>query len=256
MIRSSLQTLLLIVCASATLHAQKAPANGTEVLRRMHDAYGGKWYRTLTFDQTTTQYSPAGEPRVSKWRESLRHDPGRGAQLRIDVGDPADNNVILYTADSVWVVRAGKLVRTGAHGNEFLPLIEGVYMQPVERTARELRGLGFNLDHVFSGQWNGCPAWIVGAASPSDSMSPQFWVDKEHNIVVHAVIAPGPNAPPIAIALDKYEPLAGGWLATKVSMTMAGRPMQTEEYANWQGNIDVPAGLFDPSQWPAAAPPK
>ncbi len=253
MIRWSLLALLM-VAGSVSVHAQKAPTTGADVLKRMHDAYAGKWYRTLTFDQTTTQYSPTGEPRVSKWRESLRHDAGRGTQLRIDVGDPADGNVILYTADSVWVVRSGKIVRTGAHGNEFLPLIEGVYMQPVERTAKELRALGFNLDRVASGEWQGRPAWIVGVASPADTTSPQFWVDKERNIVVHAVIAPGPNAPPIAIVLEKYEPFAGGWLATKVTMTMKGKNMQTEEYANWKGNIDVPASLFDPSQWPAAPP--
>ena len=242
--RSTLCALLL--CATGVT-AQKTPT-GTEVLRRMHDAYAGKWYKTLTFRQTTTQYPQTGEPRIATWVESLRQDDARGTLLRIDLGDPALGNVALYSADSTWVVRGGKLVRTAGHGNEFLPLIEGVYMQPVDKTAAQLRAMAFNIDRVADGNWEGRPVWIVGATSPTDSTSSQFSVDKERNIVLHAKLAQNPNTPPLDIRLDNYVQLAGGWLATKISMTIGGRPVQMEEYADWQANIDVPAKLFDASQ--------
>jgi len=38
-----------------TAGAQSVPKTGAEVFQRMHDAYAGKWYRTLTFVQKTTQ---------------------------------------------------------------------------------------------------------------------------------------------------------------------------------------------------------
>ena len=33
--------------------ARPAPTTPTEVIERMHDAYAGRWYRTLTFVQTS-----------------------------------------------------------------------------------------------------------------------------------------------------------------------------------------------------------
>ena len=39
----------------------------------MHDAYAGKWYRTLTFVQKTTRYRPDGTTNISTWFESLEH---------------------------------------------------------------------------------------------------------------------------------------------------------------------------------------
>src|SRR4051794_27265418 len=117
----------LVLGAAIAAHAQPAPKTGAEVLQRMHDAYAGKWYRTLTFVQKTTTFSrDGGAPRVSTWLESLRHVDPATTQLRIDVGDPAVGNGMLYTADSTWRLTGGKVARTQGEGNEFLPLIEGV----------------------------------------------------------------------------------------------------------------------------------
>src|SRR5689334_13017219 len=94
-------------CASAplgTLGAQSVPKSGAEVFQRMHDAYAGKWYTSLTFVQKTTQRRQNGTDTVSTWYESLRQK-GNATQLRIDIGDPSAGNGVLYTADSVWGVR-------------------------------------------------------------------------------------------------------------------------------------------------------
>jgi len=70
-----------------TAGAQSVPKTGAEVFQRMHDAYAGKWYRTLTFVQKTTQRRRDGTDSVSTWYESLRQVDGL-TQLRIDFGDP------------------------------------------------------------------------------------------------------------------------------------------------------------------------
>src|SRR3954464_6101685 len=116
---------------SSLAYAQTTPKTGAEVLQRMHDAYAGKWYQTLTFVQKTTQYRKDGTTAVSTWFESLRQATPTTTQLRIDVGDPSIGNGMLYTADSTWRLRGGNVSSTQGQGNEFLPLIEGVYMQPV-----------------------------------------------------------------------------------------------------------------------------
>jgi|GEM_PF-109038 len=234
--------------ASAPTAAER---KGVAVLERMRAAYEGKWYHTLTFVQKTTAYRPEGKQEISTWYESLRHTPDRGTQLRIDIGDPAEGNGLLFTADSTWVVRGGKLATTRGEGNEFLPLIEGVYVQPVERTVAELRGMKVDLSRTRSARWRDRPVTVVGASSAADTTSPQFWVDDERNVVVRMMIAPAPQQV-MDIALDGYVRAGGGWLATRIAMKVNGAPRQDEEYSDWKVGVDLPAALFDTSTWSSA----
>jgi len=230
--------------------AQSTPKSGSEVFQRMHDAYAGKWYRSLTFVQTTTQRRPDGTDAVSTWYESLRQN-GNATQLRIDVGDPSAGNGVLYTADSVWRVRDGKLSAASAGGNEFLPLIEGVYFNPVSQTLRELDSTHIDMSRVSEGSYQGRRVWIVGA-SPSDTTTPQIWIDAERNVAVRAILSPAPSVPVLDIHLDGYVPIENAWLATKITMTQGGVPRQAEEYRDWKVNVDLPASLFDVATWTTA----
>ena len=245
--------------AGYALHYRRAaefrgpePKTGAAVLQRMHDAYAGKWYSTLTFTQKTTQFPPDKDPVVSTWYESLRYVAPIGTQLRIDIGDPALGNGVLYTADSTWIVRGGTMTAARGGGNEFLPLIEGVYMQPVERTVRELATTNVDMQRVTSGRWRDRAVWIVGVATSSDSTTPQFWIDAERNVVVRMILSPAPATPVLDIRLESYVQLGGGWLATKVEMFSAGKPRQFEEYSDWKADVELPAALFDVSSWTTA----
>jgi len=231
---------------------QADPKNGVEVLQRMHDAYAGKWYSTLTFTQKTTQFPPDKAPVVSTWYESLRYVAPAGTQLRIDIGDPSTGNGVLYTADSSWRFRGGTMTTAAGTGNEFLPLIEGVYMQPVERTARELKTTNVDMQRVTSGRWHDRKVWIVGVATPSDTTTPQFWIDADRNVVVRMILSPAASMPVLDIRLENYVPLAGGWLGTKVEMFSDGKPRQFEEYSEWKANVELAPGLFDASTWTTA----
>lgn len=234
----------------AQASSTQEPKTGADVLQRMHNAYEGAWYSTLTFTQKTTQFPPNRAPVVTTWYESLRYAQPLGAQLRIDIGDPAAGNGVLYTADSGWVVRGGKLTASRG-GNEFLPLIEGVYMQPVERTLRELQTTKIDMQRVTSGRWRDRAVWIVGASTPSDTTAPQFWVDAERNVVVRMILSASPTAV-MDIRLDNYVPLAGGWLATKIEMFIGGAPRQFEEYSEWKANVELSPALFDVATWTSA----
>ena len=231
--------------------AQSVPRTGAEVFQRMHDAYAGKWYRTLTFVQKTTQRRPDGTDAVSTWYESLRQVDGV-TQLRIDIGDPSAGNGVLYTADSSWRVRDGKLVSASADGNEFLPLIEGVYFNPVEQTIRELSSTKTDMSRVIEGSYQNRRVWIIGATSTADTTSPQIWIDAERNVAVRAILSPPSNAPALDIHLDGYVPIDGTWLASKIAMMQGGVPRQTEEYRDWKVNVDLPASLFAVATWTTA----
>jgi hypothetical protein len=243
-------SLSFVIAAPLAARAQSTPKSGVDVLQIMHDAYAGKWYRTLTFVQRTTVYRD-NAPSSSTWYESLRHSDATGTQLRIDVGDPKVGNGMLYTADSTWVMRAGKLSATRPTGNEFLPMIEGVYMQPVAKTVAQLKSTNVDMSKVTTGKYQDRPVWIVGVTSPTDTTTPQFWVDTQRKVVVRMVMGIA-NAGAMDVHLDKYVPLAGGWLATKISMFIGGAARQTEEYSDWKANVTLASALFDPATWTTA----
>ena len=233
--------------------AQQPPKTGRDLLQTMHDAYAGRWFTTLIFTQRTTKHLADGRDTVATWYESLRYTPEHGAQLRIDIGPPADGNGVLYTADSVQVFRAGKLTVARTGGNALIPLIQGVYVQPVERTIAELAPTGVDLSRrVLSDRWNDRPVWIAGAKSASDTASPQFWVDVQTLAVVRAMLKPVPTAPVMDAQLERLVRLGGGWLATRCEFYVGGKLTQTEEYGDWQANVVLSPELFEAATYATA----
>ena len=228
------------------------PTTGAQVLERMRAAYDGTWYRTLTFIQTTILHRPDGTTAQQTWHESVRHTPERGGQLRIDVGDLEAGNGMLYTADSSWIMRGGKLAATRPSGNEFLPLIESVYLQPVERTVRELSKTRIDMNRVTRGEWRARPVWIVGSSSASDTTQPQFWVDTERNVVVRMILRQSDAAPVMDVHLDGYVQTGKAWLGTDVKIHVGGKLVQEEKYADWKTGVALSPALFEPAQWQTA----
>ncbi len=243
---------LLTLTASA-VRAQTTPLTGRELLEAMHAAYAGRWFTSLTFTQQTTTRAADGKESVATWYESLRYTDGRGTQLRIDTGEPSAGNGVLYTGDSLWSFRAGKQVAARSGGNALLPLIEGVYVQPVARTVAELKPTGVDLSRaVLNGRWHDRPVWIAGASSVADTTSPQIWTDTATKAVVRAIFKPVPSAPLMDIRLDSLVSVAGGWLATRCEFFVNGKLTQLEEYQNWRANVDLSPALFDAATWSTA----
>lgn len=252
--RSSLFAAALVACVTPCLTAQGSPSprTGSDVLEAMRAAYAGKWYHTLTFTQKTTRRVQDGTERVETWYETLAHTAA-GTRLRIDIGDLSAGNGVIFTADSSFRVRGGKLQSADASGNEFLPLIEGVYVQPVARTVKELGQMKVDLSRVRTGTWEGKPVWIVGAASASDTTSPQFWVDTDRKLLQRMVISIADGQPPFDVHLGGYERVGNGaWLATKIEMFQNGVRRQAEDYSGWKVDVPVDPAMFDPAQWSTA----
>jgi len=216
----------------------------------MHDRYAGTWFRTMTFVQRTTQRRPDGTSQVTTWYESQR-----GSRLRIDIGDPALGNGALYTADSLYVVREGKVVRRMAEGNPFLPLIVSVYLEPLDVTIKQLAPYKIDLSRLRVQDWEGKPTYVVGASSPSDTTSPQFWVEKDRLIVTRFLmpLVPSPEGRAQDVRLENNVPLGGGWLATRVRILDKGSAMQTEEYSDWRAGVDLPETFFQVEHWTEGA---
>jgi len=212
----------------------------------MRAAYVGKWFKTVTFVQQTTQ-TRNGVTDTSTWYEALK-SPDR---LRIDFGDPKDGNGVLYTADSLYVVRGAKVTRSVATGNPFLPFVAGVYDQPIETTLRQISAYKFDLSKLYATTWEGRPTYVAGSQSASDATSPQFWIDRERLIVVRMIVPLNPATPADVadIRLEDYKPVAGGWLAVRVEIMHGGQVIQKEQYSDWRGNVALPGEFFVAEKW-------
>lgn len=229
-----------------TFQTPAPPRDGVALLSQMRDAYLGKWFKTVTFVQQTVQ-NRNGVVDTTTWYEALK-SPDR---LRIDFGDPQKGNGVIYTADSVYVVRAGKVTRAEASGNPFLPFVAGVYDQPLDTTLRQIQVYKFDLTKLYTTTWEGRPTYVAGSQSASDTTSPQFWIDRERLIVVRMIVPLSPAAPADVadIRLEDYKPVAGGWLAVRVEIMHGGQVIQKEDYSQWRGNVDLPADFFVAAKW-------
>lgn len=242
--------LAIAGCATNRAGEQTAPpTNGIVVLKQMHDSYAHRWFRNVTFTQLTTQTRPNGVTDTTTWYEALQSP----ARLRIDFSDPAKGNGVIYTADSLYVVREGKVTRTAAQGNPFLPFVAGVYTQPLDSTLRQIAPYKFDLNKLRRDMFDSRPVYVIGATEANDTTSPQFWVDIERLVVVRMIVAFNPATPADVgdIALLDYRQVSGGWLAVKVEIKHGGQLIQKEEYSNWKGNVDIPADFFVAEKWSA-----
>lgn len=154
-------------------------------------------------------------------------------------------------ADSLYVVRGGRIVRSVGEGNPFLPLISGVYLQPLDVTVRQLAPYKVNLNLVHAQEWEGRRTFVIGTASPADTTSPQIRVDAQRLIVTRFIMPlfPSPEGRSQDVRLENNVEVGGGWLATKIRMLDKGQPVQTEEYSDWRSGMSLPASFLRAETW-------
>ena len=230
---------------AGTAATSARPADGTAVIRRMHERYAGKWYRTLTFVQEV--YFASGRP-TETWYEAGMI-PGK---LRIDHAPIDSGNMSLYAGDSAYTFRRGKLVNARKDRNILMTLGFDVYGQDPAITTAQLREKGIDLAVVSEGTWQGKPIWIVGAAAGDSSVS-QFWVEKDRLLFVRVLeydTNPTNGQKTLIDAeFNKYQPLGGGWIAPEVVLRINGKDYFREVYRDMKANPVLPADLFATSEY-------
>ncbi len=223
-------------------------ASGEEVLTAMQNRYVGRWYRTLTFVQETTEFPASGEPRTSLWYEALRLP----SELRIDFEPIRAGNGLLVRGDTQYVMQNGAVARVVERTNELLLLGFDVYFLQPSVTANWLRRLGFDLAHVRRDEWQGRSVWVVGARDSADMRSPQFWVDRDHLLFVR-LIQPAENSGRIRdVRFLNYERFGPAWVAPLVELYEDDRLVMRERYRHIRVNVELDSALFDPARFATA----
>ncbi|MBK8003998.1 MAG: hypothetical protein IPK12_08645 [Gemmatimonadetes bacterium] len=234
--------MLLLSLATLLLTAPPVPT-GTELVQQMRARYDGKWYRTLTFVQTTHTYGPT--PRTETWYEAARI-PG---MLRIDVAPVDSGKTIFFRNDSIYQTKGGAVAVSRALVHPLMVLGFDVYLDPVEKTVARLQGLGFDLTKVHETTWQGTPVYVVGALA-GDTTSKQFWVEKDRLLFVR-MLEPVPDGSGRVseTQFNRYQPLGRGWIAVEVVFKIGDQVRMKEEYADVRGDVTLPEALWDPARY-------
>ena len=238
---SSLLFLPLTLAQAQDVH------NGEDVLRAMHDRYQKTWYQSVTFTQKSTTYKADGTSNAETWYEAAQL-PGK---LRIDVGDPANNNGYVLYDGNLSIVKAGKVESTRPLVNILLVLGFDVYAQNPKTTAKVMKGEGYDLSKLRDDTWEGHPVYVVGA-DKGDLKSRQFWVAKDTLLFVREIEpSQGDPAKFEDVRFTGYQPLEGAWIAARVEIYSEDRKVFSEDYTEIKGNVKLTPAVFDPQQFSA-----
>ena len=207
----------------------------------MHDRYAAHWFHTLAFTQRTTVSLSSGGQVVQTWKGT---EDLPGCQ-RIDT-DVASNSGMLYVGDSTYTFSNGRLTNVAPRTNELLVLGGDLYTQPPTRGSAELRALGFDLYRFHETTWHGDPVYVVGALR-GDSLSKQFWVDRERLLVVRVLERTSQGR--TDLRLSDFRRAGEGWVAGEVVQYVNGKRRVTEVYDDLRPDVPVSDAMFDPHAW-------
>ena len=237
--------LTMIVAAAQTIFAVDFKS-GEEVLAAMKKRYEGKWYKTLTFEQKTTNYKPDGTSESHTWYEALTV-PGK---LRIDITPLEKGDGVIFADGKIYPFRDGKLGNAREFVHPLLVLGFDVYGQPVETTATQLKGLGIDLSIVHEEPWQDGTAIVVGAKQ-GDLVTPQFWIDKNKLVFTRLFQTAGKDKKSVQeTQFNKYEKAkGGGWVSAEVKFFVDGEIATTEDYTNIQTGRSLSPDLWNPDKW-------
>ncbi len=227
------------------LAQQGTVADAASLIRAAYDRYHATWYQSLSFVQQTIRYRPDGTSDTSIWYEAYSA-PGK---LRIDVAPLSDHTMYLFRNDSQYVFLRDTLASQRSLIHPLLLLGFDLYALAPETTITRLEALGIDLSIIREDRWNDRPVTVVGA-SKNDSTHAQFWMDTERLVFVRMLTSTGSRVQ--EVIFDRYHPLAGGWIAPEVVISLNGKIVMRELYSDLQTGLKLDPAFFDPNSWRSA----
>jgi hypothetical protein len=233
---------------------ENAITTSGKLVREMHDRYAGKWYKTLSFEQTNTFYTSAGKEQKSQWVQRLQV-PGR---LRVDFLPLSAKSGLLIQNNRVTTFDNGKRVDRRRAIQPVLTLTGDVYAIPASVTLRRLDSLGVDLDKFHEENWNGHRVYVMGAEK-GDLESSQIWIDADKLLLVRFIQREkrGDRSVITDTHVSDYREVEGYNVAFEFTSYRDGKVFFKEEYDKVKVNEPIPAELFDASRWatlPAGSP--
>lgn len=223
-----------------------------DLIREMHNAYAGKWYRTLKLRQTNTFYTQSGKEEKSRWVQSLSV-PGK---LRVDFEPLSSKSGLLILDNRVTTFDNGRRIDSRRSIQPILTLTADVYANSPAVTLRRLDSLGIDLGRFRADRLDRNPVYVIGARNDEDVQSNQVWIDAERLVLVRLIQREkrGDRTIVTDTRLRDYKQVEGVPVAHQLVATRDGRPYFKEEYENVRVNESIPSRFFDPSRWASVKP--
>ncbi|OKL41748.1 LolA-like protein [Pontibacter flavimaris] len=239
--------LLLCLTLFPSLGIALAPKpkykNGSEVINAMYKRWKGKWYPNFQFEQRAIFYEKGQVSKEEVWQE-LYSQPG---MLHIRFNGFESGNGAVFANDSVFHFKNFALAAKMPQVHPLVLLSFDVYFLKPEETIAKLNTLNFDLSNVYETDWQGRKAIVVGAQSPEDANSPQFWVDKERLYVLRVIT--NSKGSVRDVEMNNYQLLENNWVATEIVFKTDGETTLREEYYNMSFPKVVDKRWFDPEHF-------
>lgn len=231
--------LLSVIAATMLTLRPPAPLPGEAVIARAYAMYKGKWFHSVTYVQRTLL--PL-ERRVETWYVTLQ-PPG---MLRVDVAPEVTGRALIYRGDSVYEFGRGQLRSAGIGVEPLEVLLHDLHSQPPERTIATLKRYGFDLSRTHETTLDGAPVIVVGALA-GDTVSNQFWLDRQHLLLVRLIERNGSDPRrPLDARVGNYFPAGKGWLERQVRIALGTDVSTIEQYSDVKIDPPLEADVFTP----------
>ncbi|MCD6012402.1 MAG: hypothetical protein K0Q79_2264 [Flavipsychrobacter sp.] len=228
--------LLLLLFSSFSV-----PRPGAKVIYKMYHRYHGKWQRTLKFTQHTEKYRNDSLVSTETWYETIVYPN----LFRIDFGNPADGNCLVFRYDSVYRFKMHELVSAKQNRSELVYLIGGMYFEnEPAAAAKRIAAMGYDLGKTHKTVWNGRKAMVIGSLNDTAHEN-QLYVALDNYNVLRTVKYD--NGRKQEVIFDKHIKAGGGWSETLVTFYTNGHLTQKEIYRDVIANDDIDTALFHPA---------
>lgn len=221
-------------------------ASGTGVVKAMHDLYGGKFLKTMSFLQNNTAYTSTGQEQHSQWYEHIEV-PGK---LRIAFLPATQRSGLVQVGEKVASFDNGIRVDFRPSVNPVLLLTADVYAAPVPIIMRGLDSLNVDTEVIHTDEWQDRPVYVIGAKA-GDSTSNQMWIDADKLLLLRFIQRGKSTEHPVVsdIRVGNYKEIEGYQIPTEFLVVRNGRPVWREQYEDVRINQPLPAGTFDQALW-------
>ena len=215
------------------------PENSKAVLTKMHNIYSGRWYSSFTFHQTTENYRNDSLIKTDTWYEAIKYPD----HFRIDFGDPAKGNAVIFNKDSSYNFRNGKPGRITVNNDDLTFLLGGMYFYPLDTVLAKMNTLGYHLDHFHKDKWKGADVYVIGANDNNEKMN-QLWIDKEKMVLVRFIKYD--NGHKEEGVLENQKKFGQGWSETGCTFYIDDKLYQKEIYHDCKFDVLIDNSFFDP----------
>ncbi|MDD4234846.1 MAG: hypothetical protein PHF99_02390 [Bacteroidales bacterium] len=226
-------SLLVIVFFVSSCHNR---INSSDMLvNAMIEKYDGRWFKEISFEQTTSFYKEGEIFNTESWYETYQY-PGK---LLIEYDKFGSGSGQLYRNDSIYLFTNHKLDTAYPLVHSLVFLTMDLYHLDKKFAIKRISDMGFDISKFRTDKFNDVPVYVVGSSVSDDNLD-QFWVDKEKLIVVKMI--KNTNKGIQVVELDDYRELNGyGLIEQQVRFYLNDELYMTEKYYN----IEIPENNID-----------